>query len=195
MLSNNHLKVSYGDKLFQAIGIPVWTENNQSGFHLPVLVFMALLLFGISRAVKLYRPRFPKILSRIVLSGIAFMLLFPIVSEKVTFMLKSNVLGIHSIDYSKKDSSCSYNWVETTVTANCKFTFYNYGDEEKIAVKPIFENIAINFEKRSLSIAPRGKVTLSAQFEGEQKTEIDYIGMMREFGVEVQIGEQIKQFY
>ncbi|MEF2245825.1 MULTISPECIES: hypothetical protein [unclassified Paenibacillus] len=203
MLPNNHLNESYGDKLFQSMGIPVWTENNQSGFHLSLLVFLSLLIFGISRTVKLYRPTFPKILSRIILSCIAFILLFPIVSEKMTFMLKKNTTGIYSIDYNKKDSACSFNWEERTVSANCKFTFFNYGKEERIAVKPIFENNAIDFEEQTFSIAPHDKVSFRAQFDGKymegtgRLSELYdlHISELRGFGVEVQAGDEWKQFY
>lgn len=69
LLSFHHLGYSFGDDLFRWAGIPPWTDiGRKTGLHLLVVAAMVLLIFGIRGIVKIYKPVYPKILSRTLLA-------------------------------------------------------------------------------------------------------------------------------
>ncbi|MNP52685.1 hypothetical protein D3C76_1470950 [compost metagenome] len=80
MLVRTHLHVSLGDNIFSTVGISPWIGKNTK-FHLPVILGLIFLLIGLMGTVKIYKPRYPKVLSRIIIACVAVMLIFPLVSE------------------------------------------------------------------------------------------------------------------
>ncbi|TCZ79251.1 hypothetical protein E0485_05105 [Paenibacillus albiflavus] len=100
LLAKTHIDLSVGDLIFQFIGIPPWSNGHELGLHYSVLLGILLVLLGIVGTVQLYKHRYPKILSRIIICGIIILYIFPFMTEKATFLLKHNSTGISSIDYS-----------------------------------------------------------------------------------------------
>ncbi|WP_052759672.1 hypothetical protein [Paenibacillus sp. DMB20] len=79
LLSIHHLGYSFGDDLFRWAGIPPWTDiGRKTGLHLPVVAAMVLLIFGIRGIVKIYKPVYPKILSRTLLVCAVFIFYFSV---------------------------------------------------------------------------------------------------------------------
>ncbi|MBA9086157.1 hypothetical protein FHR92_002630 [Fontibacillus solani] len=187
MLVRSHLHVSLGDNIFSAAGISPWLGQN-TRLHLPVLLGFILLLIGMIGTVKIYKPRYPKILSRLIIACVAFMLIFPWASEKLMFVLKHNSNGIHSIDYLVENSECHIKTSDNEAKARCSFTFYNYGAENSITIQPVFEDRYgdLNFEASSVSIIPHSKVSLTAEFIAEGH-EIDWLGSGYIKGVEIEV--------
>ncbi|BBH20422.1 hypothetical protein Back11_17670 [Paenibacillus baekrokdamisoli] len=197
MISDNHLDNSFGDYLFKFIGLSPWTDKDETGLHLPALLGFSLLIFGVSCTVRTYRPRFPKILSRVIIGCIAFILICPIVSEKTMFLLKHNSKGINSLDFSMKDSKCNFQTVESDVKANCSFTIYNYGIEEEVLIKPILKDKypdIENFEEHVVNIAPHRKHTFSVQFDGTQRNGTGFAGTLNKVGIELEVAGIRRKF-
>lgn len=170
MLANNHLGHSLGDHLFNALGISPWTKKNQTGLHLSVILGLVLLVVGIIGTKRFYRHKFPKVLSWIIIGCIFFIIIFPIATEKVTFLFKYDKSGLESLDYAKRESRCNFQSEGNKVKANCSFTIFNYGKEGKVTIKPILsDNFAdIDFETRGLILQPHTKVTVGVEFSGYQ---------------------------
>ncbi|MFC5527962.1 hypothetical protein [Cohnella yongneupensis] len=191
MISKNHLDKSFGDYFFKLIGLSPWTDHDETGLHLPALLGISLLVIGMSVTVRTYRPRYPKILSRVIISCVVFVLICPIVSEKVMFLLKHNSKGINSLDFSTKDSRCNVQTVETAIKANCSFTIFNYGSEEEVIIKPIlidrYSDIDIDVKEHVVSIAPHRKHLFSVQFDGTQKNGTGFAGTFNKVGIELEV--------
>lgn len=66
LITNTHLQHPLGDSLFNLVGLSPWTKANQNGLHLPVILGLVILLIGIAGTVRLYRPRYPKVQSRVI---------------------------------------------------------------------------------------------------------------------------------
>ncbi|RKP57998.1 hypothetical protein D7Z26_00350 [Cohnella endophytica] len=189
LLTNSYLGVSLGDRIFKLFGLSPWTKGDNNGFHLSVLLGLILLVVGIRGTVKFYRSRYPKVLSRTILACIAFVFLYPAHTEKAMFILYHDSHGLNSIDYSKKNSNCSIQSEGNNTTAKCSLTFYNYGKEESLMVRPVlygnFTNI--EFESKQINIRPHSKVTIGTEFNGLQNDGAGFMGTFPAIGVEMMI--------
>jgi hypothetical protein len=192
ILSNNHLDHSVGDRIFNILGISPWTEKNQSGLHLSVLLGFIILIVGVVGATKYYRPRDPKVLSRIIIGCIAFVFVYPIATEKVMLLIKYNTSGIESVDYSKKNSRCNFQSEGNSVKANCSFTIYNYGDENRITIRPILTEV--EFESRELSIRTHSKVNIGTEFYGKQRNGTGFAGSSQDIEAEIELNGIKKKY-
>ncbi|WP_217595558.1 hypothetical protein [Cohnella sp. GbtcB17] len=193
-LTKLHLDYSLGDRLFEVLGVSPWTSKEQSGLHITALLGFVLLIIGVVGTVRHYRSKYPKILSRIIIGCFAFTFIYPILIEKIMFLAKHNASGINSIDV--KDGRCNFQTVETVVKANCTFTFYNYGKEKSIVVKPIMKNndADIEIEERTVSISPHSRVNLGTQFEGKQRNGTGFSGTLNQISIEIMVNGNRKRF-
>lgn len=189
LLSQNHLKHSMGDIIFEYFGISPWTKKNNSGLHLPVLVGIVLLFISTIEAARFLRPRYPYILSRLVIGYIVFFLVFPFATEGLMFLVKHNSSHIDSINISQ--SSCSFMTKENKVIANCSFTIFNYGTVEKVSINPKIpnEDFDFEFEKNILSLDKHSKLTRSMQFNGEQRSGNVFSGSLEGDVLDIEVIE------
>jgi len=197
LLAKTHLDLSVGDLIFQFIGISPWSEGRESGLHYSVLLGMLLVLLGIVGTVQLYKHRYPKILSRIIICGIIILYIFPFITEKAMFMLKHNSTGITSIDYSKNKTKCNFTYKVDQILAQCSISLYNYGKLEEITIKPVdlyHENEAV-FESRTIAISPHTQFGLSVQFEGEFLNGTRMTGMSSGNYLELEVNGDKKILY
>lgn len=198
MISKDHLDNSFGEYLFKFIGLSPWTDMDKTGLNMPAILGFLLILFGVSGTARTYRHRFPRIFSSLIIGCIAFVLISPIASEKAMFLLKHNSKGIHSFDYSIKDSKCYFQTVESVVKADCSFTIYNYGNEENVLIKPIlihsYSDMDIDVQAHIVSIAPHRKHLFSVQFDGIQRNGIELTGSLDRVGIELEVGGVKKRF-
>ncbi|MDQ0088740.1 hypothetical protein J2T12_002150 [Paenibacillus anaericanus] len=172
LLPFHHLGYSLGDSIFKAVGLSPWSKINNTGFHLPAIIGILLLIVGTSGTVKFYKPKYPKILRRIIIGCCVFFIVVPYVSEGTMYLLKHNSNEIDSIDVA--DLKCRYKTDEgNSVIADCTFELYNYGKAEKISLKPVLNNEFKQFEFQSntLSLDSHSKLNMSMQFNGIQKDE------------------------
>lgn len=172
LLAYHHLRYSLGDSIFNAVGLSPWTKSNNTGFHLPAIIGIVLLLVGVSGTVKYYKPKYPKILRRIIIGCCVFFIVTPYISEGTMYLLKHNSNGIDSIDVA--DLKCRYKTDEgNSVIADCSFELYNYGRAEKISLKPVLNQDYVEFEFQSntLSLDTHSKLNMSMRFNGIQKDE------------------------
>jgi len=168
-ISNQHLGYSFGDDLFRWAGISPWTKQGNYGLHLPVIAGLILLTFGILRVTSIYRPIYPKIMSRVMIGCIAWIVVFPFVSESVMFVANFNSSGISTVAYSKKDSNCEYRTENEVILARCHIQIYSYGTERQVTVRPLSVDVGgrvIDFEPKVVAVRPRGKVQVHESFEG-----------------------------
>lgn len=172
LLSFHHLGYSLGDSIFKAVGLSPWSKINNTGFHLPAIIGIILLIVGTSGTVKYYKPKYPKILRRIIIGCCVFFIVVPYVSEGTMYLLKHNSNGIDSIDVA--DLKCRYKTNEgNLVIADCSFELYNYGKVEKISLKPVLNQdfVEFDFQSNTLSLDSHSKLNMSMQFNGIQKDE------------------------
>lgn len=131
LISKTHLGYSFGDSIFRTLGLPPWTNTEyDSGWHISVIVGLLAILVGYIGAVKFYQAQIPKIRRRIILSCIAFVFLFPIVTENAMILLKYQSVSINSVDFIRENSQCSYQSEEAILKADCTITLFNYGKEK-----------------------------------------------------------------
>lgn len=196
ILARDHLKRSLGDGLFHVLGISPWTGENQTGFHLPVILGLTILITGIVWATKSYRSWYPQVLSRIIMVCIAFIFIFPVATEKLMFLQKHNSSGAASFDYVKSDSRCNVQVKEHGAIANCSFTFYNYGKEGKITIKPMLSGgyVDLDFEARELILQPHAKVEARAEFYSKQNYGTWFTGNFQEIGAEIEVDGTKKRY-
>lgn len=196
LISNTHLGYSFGDDIFRAVGIPPWTGNYDSGLHLSVIAGLLAIAAGYIGAVRFYQVRFPKIRSRIVLGGIAFVVLFPFVTEKAMILLNYNSVSITSVAFSQKNSQCSYRSEETNVEANCTVTLINYGKEKDITVKPflIRSPFKVEFEQAMLTLPAHQKVNMSSIVDGKLLDGTGFSGWSSDIGIEIEVGGLKKRY-
>lgn len=187
LVSQNHLKQSFGDSIFTAIGWSPWTNKENTGLHLPVLISVILLIIGFFGAVRYFRSRYPQILSRLVIGCIAFFLVFPFITEGVMFLVKYNSNEIDSVDIS--NGKCSFLSEENIVTADCSFTLFNYGELDKIAIKPILptylNDVAIEFERIVVPLDKHRRMNFGLPFKGTQRNGSGFTGFVQDVGFEV----------
>jgi len=188
-LTNTHLHYSLGDLIFESIGIAPWTKENQNGFHLAVIIGLIFLIPGIIGTVRYYSPRYPKIRSRIFIFCIAFVFLYPLATEKALFLFMRNAEGMKSFDILNEDSRCNIQTEGNEVKANCSITIFNYGNEDRIAVRPILldSSADIHFEKRVISITPHSKVNIGTEFNGVQGNGTGFQGSINRLKFEIDV--------
>lgn len=194
LLALDHLDSSLGDRIFTAMGISPWTGENQTGLHLSVCLGYIVLFIGIGGAVRIYRPQYPKILSRIIIGCIVFVICYPLVTERVMFVLKNNSDSITSIDYSKKNSECNIRTEGNQVKAVCSLTLFNYGNVKEVKVKPIlmYNSSEISFESSVIHLSPHYKDDVEIDFHGIQHNGTDFSGSTQEFGLEIEVNGDLK---
>ncbi|MCQ6561105.1 hypothetical protein [Paenibacillus mendelii] len=197
LIANHHLGYSFGDDIFREIGIPPWTNTEyDSGIHISVIAGLIMLAVGYFGAVKHYQLRFPKIRSRIVLSGIVFVWLFPWVSENLMILFHYNSTTISSVAYSKKGSQCSYQSEEASVEADCSISLINYGKEKSVTVRPYLIRAAtmIEFEPMTFTLPPHTRINMGTTFNGRQIDGTGFSGWSREIGIELEVDGKKKRY-
>lgn len=197
IVSNTHLDYSMGDILFQAIGLSPWSNGPELRFHYSAVLGILLLVIGIVGTVRQYRHRYPKIFSRLLIGIIIFVYIFPFATEKIMFMVKHNSSGIDSIDYSKKNSSCSYQSDDRKAKANCSLTFFNYGKEVEAVIRPVIPvgpYNEINFEPRKVSITPNSKLNIGIDFEGQLHDGTSLSGTSQGVSIELVVDGEKRGF-
>lgn len=168
-ISNQHLGYSFGDDLFRWAGISPWTKQGNYGLHQPVIAGLILLTIGILRVTSIYRPLYPKIMSRVMIGCIAWIVVFPFVSESVMFVANFNSSGISTVAYSKKDSNCEYRTENEVILARCQIQIYSYGTERQVTVRPLSVDVGgrvIDFEPKVVPVRPRGRIEIRETFDG-----------------------------
>ncbi|MEK4975772.1 hypothetical protein [Bacillus sp. FSL K6-6540] len=168
-ISNQHLGYSFGDDLFRWAGISPWTKKGNYGLHLPVIAGLILLTIGILRVTSIYRPLYPKIMSRVMIGCVAWIVVFPFVSESVMFVANFNSSGISTVAYSKKDSNCEYRTENEVILARCQIQIYSYGTERQVTVRPLSVDVGgrvIDFEPKVVPVRPRGRIEIRETFDG-----------------------------
>lgn len=196
LLPVNHLGNSVGDDLFRWIGISPWTKGDRYGAHLPVILGFVLLIFGTIGVVNIYRPRYPKIMSRLMLGYIAIMLVFPFVTEQLFFLTKFNSTSISSVAYSKKESQCNYSTEGKQVKAVCKLNIYNYGKLEQATIRPIMNgwSVPTEFKPKVVTLRPQSQTFLNEVFYGEQVEDTEHQGSGSGIGLEIEVNGYKKKF-
>ncbi len=188
ILTGNHVGRSLGDYIFEQLGISPWSEGERLGLHRPVLIGLPLLFIGIIGTVKYYKPRYPRIVSRIVIGYLLFIILYPLAAEKATMLLLYNATGFRYIDYAKEQSHCSFHTEEDKAIANCSFTIYNYGKVDEITIKPLLsDEYGIRFEAKTLPIRKHEKNNLGTWFEGTQNEITGFRGSSRQISAEIEL--------
>ena len=196
MFCLNHVGRSLGDEIFYSLGISPWTGPDQTGFHLSVILGLILLFVGISKTAKYYRPKYPKILSLLIIASIGFISVYPIMTENMLFLIKRNSHTIASIDYLNKDSQCNYQSDEGKIRANCSVTLYNYGPEKEVSIRPILDGhlADFDFEPTALIIAPHTKDMYTIDFYSQQSTDSGTWGSTGPIGIEIEL-DGMKKLY
>lgn len=153
---------------------------------------LLLTIIGISGTASIYRPRYPKIMSRLIIGSIAFVWVFPFLSEGVLFLVKMNSTGISSVAFSKKDNECTYRMEEQSVEMRCQLKIYNYGKEQTAAIRPLFdeEMFPIEIEPSMVLLEPHSGNRLFLDFRGKMKDDHRSSGsgtLRNSFGVEIEV--------
>lgn len=198
-ISNQHLGYSFGDDLFRWAGISPWTKEGNYGLHLPVITGLILLMVGILRVVRMYRSRYPKIMSRVMIGCVAWIVIFPFISEFVMYVVNYNSSGISSVAYIKKDSKCDYRTENEAILARCQIQIYSYGTEQQVTVRPLSLDIGgkmVDFEPKVVTVRPRGVVQVEETFEGfldQPDPSYSMSGGTNEPGIELIVDGRSKQ--
>lgn len=198
-ISNHHLGYSFGDDLFRWAGIPPWTREGDNGVHLSAIAGLILLVAGILWVTRIYRPRYPKIMSRVLMGCVAWIIVFPFVSESVMYVVNFNSSGMATVAYSRKDSRCDY-WLENeAVLARCQIQVYSYGTEGQVTLRPVgieVGGVTIDFKPKEVMVRPRSKIRINETFEGlwEQPNSITSMsGATNDPDIELTVGGRSKQ--
>lgn len=196
LLSVHHLGYSFGDDLFRWIGISPWTDVRNTGLHLPVILGFLLLFLGVCNVAIIYRPRYPKIMSRLIIGCIAFIMIFPFITEKLFFLTYFNSTGTSSVVYSKKDSQCNYSDEGKKVKAVCKLNIYNYGKLDNVSIRPIMEQMPLKteFEYKEIPLIPRTQRLVNEVFYGDLQEVTDFSGWSSDIDVEIEVNGVTKRF-
>ncbi|MGG3281277.1 hypothetical protein [Paenibacillus solani] len=198
-ISNQHLGYSLGDDLFRWAGISPWTKGGNYGFHVPVIAGLVLLVTGVLWVSRIYRPLYPKIMSRVLLACVAWIIIFPFVSESFMYVVNFNSSGITSVAYSSKDSRCDYHTENEATLARCQIQIYSYGTEREVALRPISIEVGgkkIDFQSKVVTVRPRGQVQIDETFEGfleRPDSSFRMSGGTNQPGIELTVGGRSKQ--
>ncbi|KOP65627.1 hypothetical protein AMS62_10495 [Bacillus sp. FJAT-18019] len=198
-ISYQHLGYSLGDDLFRWAGISPWTKEDHYGLHLPAIAGLALLVTGVLWVTRIYRPRYPKIMSRVLLGCVAWVIIFPFVSESVMYVVNFNSSGITSVAYSRKDSKCNYHTENEAILARCQIQIYSYGTERQVSLRPLgieVDGKTVDFEPKVVTVRPRGQVQIDEAFEGfveQPHASYEMSGGRNEPGIELTVGGRSKQ--
>ena len=185
-----HLGDTFGDWIFRSIGISPWTDEWNTGLHLPAILGIMALVIGFIGATRQLKPVYPKIISRLGWFCVAVLVLFPYITQGSLFLLKYNATGHDSIAI--KDSQCKVNYEEADFRMECKVTLFNYGNIERVALKPILppdlnNQVNATFESSSLRLDPHRKKTMTVAFAGVQQSNDRFSGTVREVDFEIEV--------
>jgi uncharacterized membrane protein len=113
---------SLGDKLFELVGLPVWS-NGQDGFHYPVIPALCLLIIGIVWVVREFGGW--RILVLIIL---CLLLSHGAVSMSETIYYKAHS-GLWAVDYDPENSQIDYASDKDgkTLSVSGQLDLINYG--------------------------------------------------------------------
>lgn len=197
-ISYQHLGYSLGDDLFRWAGISPWTKEDHYGFHLPVIAGLILLVTGVLWVTRIYRPRYPKIMSSVLMGCVAWIIIFPFVAESVMYVVNFNSSGITTVDYSRKDRKCDYHTDNDAVLARCQIQIYSYGTERQVSLRPLGIEVGgrmIDFEPKVVTVRPRGKMQIEETFKGfldQSDSSFRMSGGTNEPGIELAVGGRSK---
>lgn len=194
-MAHDHLGMSFGERIFRAMGISPWTEKGDWGFNLPTILGLLLLITGIAGTERSYRHIYPKILSRLLIGCFVVILIFPFVTEKMMGLIKYNTSGTTSLDYDSKESHCTYYSQEMQVEARCTLVIYNYGKEQDIKVKPVLSSATeIQLEPVIFAIRPHQKNEVAVNFHGVQTVGIGGSGSFQGVGAEIEVDGKLTKY-
>lgn len=146
------------------------------GLHYVNITGIILLIIGITGTVIYFRSYYPKIRSRVILGSIAFLVLFPIATEKLMYLIQYNDTGEASFTYQLSPKECRIDKNEENLAqATCEFTYYNYGQATKILLKPVLptKELGIEFQPTMLSVTPHSQGKAGISFYGDLNPSLE----------------------
>jgi hypothetical protein len=188
LISQTHLKETFGDLIFETIGISPWTKSNQNGMHLPVIAGLFLMIIGVAGAQRTLRDRHPKLTGTILIGCIAFFFIFPFITQGIMYAVKYNASDTNSVHVT--DSKCNFTSIENKVTAECSFKVFNYGKAEELVIKPVLptnwnRSIDIDFGAIAVKLDRHSEQSMTIQFKGTQNNGSGFTGWGQDIRMEV----------
>lgn len=160
----HHLGTSLGDDFVRLLGLNPWSGSGDTGLHFTVLFTFLLFMYGMIGVVMGYRDKYPSVFLFVIVGCVVFALTYPLATEKLMFIVKHNATGETSLDYSSKESTCSFRTNNGLVEVSCSLTIFNYGKEVLLKIKPQFSDIDSfddNLEFQYIEVTPHKKRTIN----------------------------------
>ncbi|SCW55748.1 hypothetical protein SAMN04487970_101545 [Paenibacillus tianmuensis] len=155
-----------GVRLFQWIGLPVWSQGS-SGLNYVGITSILLLLAGLFTL----RTALQRHARKITL--LALILSFWLPSQLIVAYQSVWAKGIYALEYVKEGSRCNYKKEEDRVTGTCSLTFVNHSGQDILFTSSIrnrdlhigsfLESLDI-LGDQTLTMPPRQKKTLNVAF-------------------------------
>lgn len=204
-----HRGSAVSDYVFNAIGIPPWSNREQNmGAHYSTIFALIMLILSASLTIRYFRQRYEKNVGRtVVISCIIFIYVFPFMTEQLYYVAHAKKTGIEVVDFLAEDSRCSYSTQEDIVYIDCTLRIVNYGGtEESMMIRPIFQDIT-DFESiwsfaeiqyELITLEPRSNQTYKIAFEtkpDERTAALGAGGTRNSLGLEFLKDNQKKEIY
>jgi hypothetical protein len=204
-----HQGTMVGDYLFRTIGIPPWSEAaTNHGLHYSVIFGIIMLIVSGNLTIMYFKQHYKKYVGRsVVLFCIIFIYLYPILTERLYYLVNVNKEGVKVVDFLEKDSDCMYGTQEDIVKIQCTIRLINYGGQnETIKIRPIFREYGnsqgiwsfIEVQPQEINLLPRSNLKYNIQFESKPDAMIPETGASGNtnyFGVEFVKDGQKKEVF
>ncbi|PAK48153.1 hypothetical protein [Paenibacillus sp. 7541] len=196
-ISVHHLGYPLGYDLFTGVGIPPLITAGNTTYHLSTIIGSLLLIIGVYGTARLFEARYPKIMSRLIIGCIAYILVFPWVSGQIVSLVKYNTSGISSVAYSTKDSECRFQTIESRLVADCMLNIYNYGNEHQITIRPVdigFGREHVTLEPKEITVEPHRRSLVPVRFQSVNLVDVEGRGMKKHPAVEIGLHDHWKVY-
>lgn len=199
---NHHLGYSLADSFLIKLGIPTWSNEYGTGinFHYTILIGLPLFWIGYKYSRFYLNNIYPVFMRRLIFICIAFIFVYPAVTDKMMYLIKFNATGVDAVTYYQRESKCTFHSnPETLGNMSCNLILVNYsGKSMVISVKP---NIAktnywkdikkyfegIELEPESIQLLPRSKINIGTAFKFKQTNHFNGSGSIENVAVDIEI--------
>ncbi|OPH60349.1 hypothetical protein BC351_17785 [Paenibacillus ferrarius] len=198
---NHHLGYSLADSCLIKLGIPTWSNEYEPGINIHYTMFIGLPLFLIGyKYSRFYLNNvYPSFMRRLIFIVIAFIFVYPTVTDKMMYLIKFNSSGLDAITYYQKKSKCTFHSnPETLGSMSCNLTLVNYSG--KSMVISVIPNIAktnywkdmkesfegIELEPVSIQLSPRSKLNMGIYFKFKQISQFNGSGSIENVALDIE---------
>jgi len=166
LITPAHIEGTIGLYIFEFLNLPIYSHENETGFHFVNITGILLVAIGIIGVTTHLQTRYPSILKVLLVSIVIIFVAAPIIANLIMILFHYQSKSEQSIYVPSQ--LCDVEIVNNEVNAFCDVKLMNYGNSKSIELIPYLLETSYEMELDSkiLEITPHKKQQFKLTLHG-----------------------------